>query len=418
MSFDRSLGLLGWTRTGSVALGIALLSVTSVVGGEVPGGGEAAPKAPLRFGMSTALSGPAGDLGTHMRAGVQAAFDEVNRAGGVNGRALELVALDDGYEPSRAGPNRVRLIDDEHVLGVIGNVGTPTAVAAIPIALEKKTLFYGAFTGAGTLRKTPPDRYVINYRASSAQETAAMVDAMVDQAGLAPAEIAFFTQRDAFGDAGFSGGIAALKRHGLEDETLVAHGRYERNTVAVETALADLLTAETRPRAVIMVGTYAPCAAFVKLARANGLDAKYLNVSFVGTQSLITTLGAEAEGVIVTQVVPSLEAEVPIVKAYRAALAADATPNFGSLEGYIAARILCLALAKTGREPTRESIVESLEALGSFDAGLGSPLLLSREKHQACDQVWPTIVRGGKAIALDWRELGVKSGPPAVRSGK
>jgi ABC-type branched-subunit amino acid transport system substrate-binding protein len=367
----------------------------------------------LKFGMSTALTGPAADLGLDMRAGVLAAFDEVNRAGGVHGRKLRLVALDDGYEPSRAAPNMVTLIDQEKVIGVVGNVGTPTAVAAIPVAREKKTLFYGAFSGAGTLRRTPPDRYVINFRASYAQETGAMVDALIDSAGLKPEEVAFFTQRDAYGDAGFAGGIAALKRHGLDDESLVTQGRYERNTVAVESALAEIMSAEVRPRAVIMVGAYAPCAAFVKLARANGLDAKFLNVSFVGTQSLINALGADGEGVIVTQVVPPLEADLPILARYRAALAASnpaATPGFGSLEGYVAAQVLCRALEKVEGAPTRESIVDALERLGSFDLGLGVGLELGRERHQACDQVWPTVVRDGKAVAFDWAELRIAAG--------
>lgn len=362
----------------------------------------------LKFGMSTALTGPAANLGLDMRAGVQAAFDEVNRAGGIHGRKLTLIALDDGYEPSRAAPNMVQLIDVDQVIGVIGNVGTPTAVAAIPVALEKRVLFYGAFTGAGVLRKTPPDRYVINFRASYAQETGAMVDALIDAAGLKPEEVAFFTQRDAYGDAGFAGGMAALKRRGLQDETFVTHGRYERNTLAVEVAVAEMMSAETTPRAVIMVGAYAPCAAFVKLARGSGLDAKFLNVSFVGTQSLISALGADGEGVIVTQVVPPLDAQLPVLASYRAALEASspaATVNFGSFEGYLAARALCFALDKIPGPPTRESIVDALEALGKFDLGLGVPLELSREKHQASGGVWPTVVRDGKAVAFDWGDL-------------
>jgi ABC-type branched-subunit amino acid transport system substrate-binding protein len=362
----------------------------------------------LKFGMSTALTGPAADLGIEMRAGVELAFEEVNRAGGIHGRRLGLVALDDGYEPSRAAPNMVELLDVERVLGVVGNVGTPTAVAALPVALERKTLFYGAFTGAGTLRRTPPDHYVINFRASYAQETAAMVDALIDVAGLKPEEVAFFTQRDAYGDAGFAGGVAALARHGLADATLVTHGRYERNTTAVESALAEIMTAQVRPRAVIMVGAYAPCAAFVKLARRYGLEARFLNVSFVGTQSLIHALGADGEGVIITQVVPPLEAALPILARYRAALTASDRPgaeSFGSLEGYVAAQVLCRSLESIEGPPTRESIVDALERLGSFDLGLGVPLELGRARHQACDRVWPTVVRDGRAVAFDWAEL-------------
>ncbi|MCP4041824.1 MAG: ABC transporter substrate-binding protein, partial [Gammaproteobacteria bacterium] len=134
--------------------------------------------------MSTALSGPAADLGKAMLQGVKAGLEQANRSGGVQGRKLRLIAMDDGYEPSRTAPNMHRLIDIDQVLAVIGNVGTPTAIAAIPIANQGKTLLFAPFTGAGVLRKSPPDRYIINYRASYAEETAAMIDALMDDTGL------------------------------------------------------------------------------------------------------------------------------------------------------------------------------------------------------------------------------------------
>jgi ABC-type branched-subunit amino acid transport system substrate-binding protein len=311
------------------------------------------------------------------------------------------------------------LIDEKEVVAVVGNVGTPTAVAAIPIANEAKTPFYGAFTGAGVLRKTPPDRYVVNYRASYAEETAAMVDALVAQAGLRGNEIAFFTQRDAYGDAGFVGGIAALRRHGLASEHDVAHGRYERNTLAVENGLAEVLQADPPPRAVIMVGAYAPCARFIELARDVGLDALFLNVSFVGAAPLVAALGEKGEGVIVTQVVPHFDSDLPIVRAYREALAAlnaQAPLTFGSLEGYVAARILIRALRSIQGPPgppTRESVVDALEGLGDFDIGLGVALRLAADEHQASHTVWPTILRGGRIQPLDWAELSGSPGAPS-----
>ena len=370
--------------------------------------GQAPPHTEIVLGMSTALSGPAADLGLRMRTGVQALIDETNAAGGVHGRTLRLVALDDGYEPNRTGPNMHRLIENENVHCVIGNVGTPTAVVAIPITMAAKTPFFGAFTGAGNLRKNPPDRYVINYRASYAEETGAMVDGLMDHGGVAPEEVAFFTQRDAYGDAGFAGGLAALKRRGLKDETRVTHGRYERNTVSVEDALADILQSDPPARAVILVGSYAPCAAFIRLARQNKLDALFLNVSFVGTESLINALGAEGDGVIVTQVVPHFDSDLPAVVEYRKALAASAStarPSFGSLEGYLAGRVLARALESIRDEPTHESIVGALEGLGTFDIGIGEKLHLDHDSHQACHCVWPTVIRNGHAVPFEWSEL-------------
>jgi ABC-type branched-subunit amino acid transport system substrate-binding protein len=358
--------------------------------------------------MSTALSGPAADLGANMRAGVLAALDEANRAGGIRGRHLRLVALDDAYEPAKTIPNMRRLVDDPRVLAVVGNVGTPPAVAAIPIAIDAKMPFYGAFTGAGVLRKSPPDHYVINYRASYAEETSGMIDALVEHGKLAPGEIAFFTQRDAYGDAGFAGGIAALKRHGLKDEHRVPHVRYERNTSAVEKAVADLLLLPTPPRAVIMVGAYQACAAFIKLARQNELDALLLNVSFVGSESLAKAAGAQGERTIITQTVPHYEAELPIAREYRAALSQldpKLQPTFGSMEGYVSTRLLLCAMSKGGMELSREGIVKALEQVGKLDLGLGAPLELSATVHQASHTVWPTVIRDGRVVPFHWKEL-------------
>lgn len=361
------------------------------------------------LGMSTALSGPAADLGKNMQRGVLTGLERVNRAGGVSGRQLRLIALDDGYEPTRTAPNMRRLIEKEQVLAVIGNVGTPTAIAAIPIANEQKTLLFAPFTGAGVLRKTPPDRYVINYRASYAEETAAMIDALIKIGHLQPKEIAFFTQRDGYGDAGFVGGIAALKRHGLKDENAVVHARYERNTLAIENALANILFASPPPRAVIMVGAYAPCAKFITLAKESGMEALFLNVSFVGSAPLARELGNKAPHVIVTQVVPHpQEKDLPIVREYHEDLQKmdkSATPTFGSLEGYIASRIFVKALKNVQGQPTRENIIDALEGLKTFDMGLEKPLHLTVKKHQASHRVWPTILRSGKFVPFKWKDI-------------
>ena len=368
------------------------------------------------LGMSTALSGPAADLGKNMQRGVLTGLERVNRAGGVKGRQLRLIALDDGYEPTRTAPNMRKLIEKEQVLAVIGNVGTPTAIAAIPIANEQKTLFFAPFTGAGVLRKTPPDRYVINYRASYAEETAAMIDALIKIGHLKPKEIAFFTQRDGYGDAGFVGGIAALKRHGLKNENAVVHARYERNTLAIENALANILFASPPPRAVIMVGAYAPCAKFITLAKESGMEALFLNVSFVGSAPLARELGNKAPHVIVTQVVPHpQEKNLLIVKEYHEDLQKmdqPTTPTFGSLEGNIASRIFVKALENVQGQPTRENIIDALEGLKAFDIGLGKPLHLTAKKHQASHRVWPTILRNGQFVPFKWKDISkvLKSG--------
>lgn len=360
------------------------------------------------LGMSTVLSGPVSHLGINMRNGVQAALKEINAQGGIQGRSLCLVVLDDGYEPERTVRNMHQLIEQENVLAVMGNVGTPTAIAAVPIANRSHVPFFGALTGAGILRRIPPDHYVVNYRASYAEETAAMVQALITYRHLQPNEIAFFTQRDAYGDSGFVGGIAALKKSGLQDEMQITHGRYEPNSLAVENGLADILLADPEPKAVIMVGTYAPSARFIRLARNYGLNSLFLNVSFVGAAPLAKALGDDEDGVIVTQVVPPLESPLPIVQDFHRALqrfSPAIAPTFDSLEGYIATRIFLQALKTIPGEISRESIIDALESLGQFNLGFADPLHLSRNDHQASHQIWPTIIRRGKVEPFDWKQL-------------
>lgn len=369
-----------------------------------PGQGRATE---LTFGMSTALTGPAQALGQDMKVGIEAYFSQVNKTGGVNGHSLKLIALDDGYEPARAAPNMRQLIDKDGVLAVLGNVGTPTAVVTVPIANENKTLLFGAFTGAGILRKTPPDRYIINYRASYAEETASMIDGLLAQ-GIRPEEVAFFTQNDGYGDSGYNGAINALTAHGFHATGKLAHGRYARNTLNVEEGLGTILDAAVEPKAIIMVGAYAPCAKFIELAKKDLPHTLFLNVSFVGSNALAKALGTNGEGVIVTQVVPHFDADLPGVVAYRTALnayGANAQLGFVSLEGYLVARILVEGLLKAGATPTRESLIDALEGLHSLDIGIGSPIHYRKDEHQASHDIWPTRIQHGKFVTLRWADL-------------
>ncbi len=371
-----------------------------------PTGSAADPPPTWRVGMVTALSGPSQALGTQMRRGVEAYFGLANRRGGVNGRALELLARDDGYEPGKTGPAMRALIDDDHVFALLGNVGTPTAVVAVPIANEKHVPLFAAYTGASVLRKTPPDRYVINYRASYAEETAEMVRGLIEELRIAPSEIGFFTQNDAYGDAGWKGGVAALERQGYADAVFAQHGRYPRNTLDVEDGLSRLLDPRHRVRAVIMVGAYKPCARFIRLARHHGLDAIFINVSFVGGEALARELGGDGEGVVVTQVVPPPEGDAPAAQEFQQAVPADQR-NYVSFEGFLAARAFVTALGRTGPDATPDRFVAALESGAPFDLGLGGRHVLSPTEHQFSHRVWSTVIRGGKLVPLgSWRTLG------------
>ncbi|STY31385.1 leucine ABC transporter subunit substrate-binding protein LivK [Legionella wadsworthii] len=365
---------------------------------------------PIKIGSSTALEGPAQTLGQGMTLGEQLYLKKINEAGGIKGQKVTLIVYNDSYEPSLTAPNMRKLITQENVLAIIGNVGSPTAVVSVPIAQELKTLLYGCYAGAEVLRQIPPDRYVFNFRASYTEETAAMVKGLLE-AGIQPDEIAFFTQNDSFGDSGYFGGIKALKEAGYHDVDKLTHGRFTRNTVNVEEGLSEILDSKKTPKAIIIVSPYLPAAKFIKMAIQDLPNTLFLNVSFVGSETLAKELGSVGNGhVIVTQVVPSYDSDLPAVKEYRESLkkyAPDAIPGYISLEGYLATKLFVLGLkhAADTNKLTREGLVDTLESMRNVDIGIGIPISFDKNNHQALHTVWPTILRNGKYISFDWMEL-------------
>jgi ABC-type branched-subunit amino acid transport system substrate-binding protein len=337
----------------------------------------------ITFGQSAVLDGPAAALGQGMRAGIQAAFDEVNARGGVHGRKLKLVSRDDGYEPERAIAQTRKLIEEDKVFALIGPVGTPTSAAAQPIATAAHVPFIGAFTGAGFLRNPKLDN-VINVRASYGAETEAWVKHLTED--LKIKKIAIFYQDDAFGRAGLDGVKAAMGKRGLE---LAGEATYERNTVAVKTALLTLKRAE--PEAVVMVGAYKPCAEFIRLARKLEFNPVFVNISFVGASALAKELGPDGKGVVVSQVVPfPWDTSLKVVADYQAAI--KAAPDFVSLEGYLVGRLAIAALDKMGAQPTREGLIKIIKDTGKFDIG-GLTMTFGPTKNEGLDQVFLTVIQ-------------------------
>lgn len=356
-------------------------------------------------GMSAALSGPSARLGKGMRLGVETYIKRINDSGGIGGRRLRLVVLDDSYQADPVKSNMERLIDTEHVLAVVGSVGTAGATVAVPIANTRHVLLFGAFTGADVLRKKPADRYVINVRASYAEETDMMVRGLLKR-GIRPQQIAFFTQDDAYGDSGYNGAVRAIEMLGYDEAKSLAHGRYPRGTLDIDEGLLAIIQARTRPRAIIMVGAYAACAKFIKLAKQLFPTTLFLNVSFVGSEALTEALGAAGDGVIVSQVVPHYDSHLPGTMEYRASLeryAPGAKPDFVSLEGYLVMKAFMAGLARVSGDPTRNSIVDAIERSGSIDIGIGVPLHFAPNEHQGSHNVWMTEIREGSLRPIeDW----------------
>nr|WP_279347117.1 ABC transporter substrate-binding protein [Govania unica] len=347
--------------------------------------------------MTAALSGPVSYLGRSMRAGIESYFAEVNATGGIHGRRLKLVVRDDAYDPPTAAHNILSLIEQDQVLGIIGSVGTPTAVKTIPIARAHDILFFAAMSGASILRPVDGDPVIVNFRASYAEETDAMLDVILAR-GIRPEEIAFFTQNDSYGNDGYAGALRALETRGFQHGASLPRGRYERGTLDVENALITLLDAHRPIKAVIMVGAYAPNAKFIRLARQVFTKAIFLNLSFVGSAALKDALKNTGQGVIVTEVVPPVTSNLRAVTSYRAAMSrygGGVTTGVISLEGYLAARVLVAGLRAAGPRPSRKDLITAMHRLGSFDIGLDEPLILDARDLQASHRVWPMVIHNG-----------------------
>ncbi len=374
--------------------GLGLLLAPAVAPAQVSGVTETE----VVFGQSAAFSGPAKELGRQMKIGVDVAFAAQNEAGGVNGRKLSLVAMDDGYEPERAKVALRELIERRKVFAIIGDVGTPTTKEVLPYVLDKGVIFFGAFTGAKLLRNDPPDRFVFNYRASYPEETAAQVKYLVEVKRIKPAQIAVFAQEDAYGDAGYEGVATMMRKYRRDPATIVRVG-YKRNTTDVAEAVKVIKANASRIRAVVMVPTYKAAARFVQKLKDDRLDLTFTSVSFVGSNELaeeLMQLGPRyAEGVVVTQVVPLPTSGATAIIKYRQALqryAPAEKPDFVSLEGYLAANLMIEGLKRAGKNLNTDTLVDALESIKGLDVGIGTPLTYGPSEHQASHKVWGTVI--------------------------
>jgi len=368
-----------------------------------PASGQAVPGVSDReilIGSCSALEGPSHFLGTETVTGAKAYFDMTNDAGGVDGRKLKLISYDDSYDPAKTEGCFNRLMEQKvFALGFF--VGTPTAVKYLPMAESNKIPLVGLFTGAQTLY-VPLRHWVVNVRASYFDETREQVNGLWRTLGYK--KIGVIYPDDPFGATVLEGVKTALKTHGAEP---IATGSYQRQTAQAGGAIDSVRAAN--PEAVVVVGPANTVAPILKQAHAKGWKPFFLTVSFVGTDDLIQEAGSDAEGMVVTQVVPPYYlTEYKTVALYRRTLAkyySSAQPNFVSLEGFVDAMVLVEGLKKAGKELTREGLIRGIESLHEFDMGLGPKLKLnySAKEHKGFDSVIPTVVRGGRAVPFtDW----------------
>ncbi len=325
------------------------------------------------LGQSAPFSGAAEQLGLQFYLGAQLYFEQVNQKGGIQGRKIELKRLDDGYEPDKCAANTRQLIN-EGVFALFGYIGTPTSLAALPLATEAKVPFFAPFTGAQALRE-PFNRYALHVRASYFDETAAIVK-QTTSVGIR--KIAVFYQNDAYGKTGLEGVTRALQAQNLQP---AATGTVERNSVDVAAAVQAIMA--QKPEAIVQVSAYKSCAAFIRAARKAGYAGSFYNVSFVGTQALLDELGSDAKGVVISQVMPFPYSPVTGISGdYLAAVKAKQgrAPNYSGMEGFVVARVFCEGLQRAGRGVTRESFINAIESMRNVDLG-GFPVDFGPNDH-------------------------------------
>ena len=363
----------------------------------------------ILLGSSLALRGHASFLGTQTLRGAMCYLNHVNAQSGVHGRAIKIISLDDSYDPPMCLANTQKLIIENQVFALFCYVGTPTTVRILPLIEEARIPLLGMFTGANALRE-PFNRYLINVRASYYQETGAAVRHLVKDLGLR--KIAVFYQYDAYGFDGLTGTELALKGFDLAP---IAGGSYNRGTLDVQEGLSKIVSSEAE--AVVMIGTYDPCAKFIKLAHERGFRPVFYLVSFVGADELARRLeDQQGVTVIMSQVVPPpdprdpsplLTGEVGYVTLLKRYYAED-QPNFVGLEGFINARVLIEGLKRAGPDLTREGFIDALESIRDFSLGLDINIAFSPSDHQGLDRVYFTRLENGRfSLIKDW--AGIKA---------
>ena len=354
----------------------------------------------ILIGSSSPLTGPANFLGTQLVQGSQSYFNKINENGGINGRKIKMITLDDKYNPPSAIENSIKLIKEDKVFILFDYVGTPTAKVVINTLNIEKIPLIGVFTGAEFLRN-PLQPYIINIRASYFMETEAIVDYWIKSG---KKRIAVFMQDDAFGQAVLSGTQLALARHKLEP---LGIGKFKRGEMPDQKEV-DLLSG-LKPDAIIMVGTYKPLAKFVKMAKSSGLaDIEFHTVSFVGSEAFakeLTTLGNNVDAnVFVTQVVPSPydiknELSNEFNNLYMQYYPKE-SPNYVAFEGFINAKFLVKAIERCGKDISREKLLHIFRKMHDYNAGTGLPSVISPDSNSIFEKVYISKIENGKFTVL------------------
>lgn len=414
---------------GDIAVRAALVFLWMVLLIGVPGGVNAATEpadSDIVLGMSAPFSGPSRGLGIELYRGARAYFDHVNAQGGIQGRHIRILALDDGYNPRPALLNTIRFMNDKSVLCLFGYVGTPTVTRVLPLlkaAEQDGKLLFFPFTGAQPQREPPYDQFVFNLRASYHQELSALVNRF-SLTGLR--RVAIFYQNDAYGRSGWDG-----LRRGLADHRLciVSEATYRRGADASTSMREQVrIVMEGRPDAIVVVGSYLASAAFIRDARSMGVQVPIANISFSGSENLLRILkhmGSECGldltcDLVSTQVVPPyrdeqyeavrlyrrlMDGKVPLPEVAEKGYVSPGLSDVG-LEGFLDAVVMTRVLRRFLADPQR-SLIQAVEGVRNFDAGIDTTISFGQGRHQGLSRVYFTTVRDGRFVPLKaegWRQ--------------
>ena len=415
-----------WIRSGLACCAIApWMKALRAVASVAPQTATGVTDTEIMLGMSAAFSGPSRGLGIELYRGASAYFTQVNQQGGIAGRDIVLKTYDDGYQPDPSVKNTLKLIRQDHVFLLFGYVGTPTVTRVLPMLKkfqEENVFLFFPFTGAQPQREPPYGDFAFNLRASYRQETAGLVDNFVR---INRRRVAVFYQADAYGRSGWAGVRRALKRHGERVVGEATYRRGEKFTGSMRKQV-EILKA-SNPEAVICIGSYAACAAFVRDAVDLGLRVPIANLSFVGSENLLKLL-TEGNGdsdrytrlLVNSQVVPSYEeASTPGVREYRDLMQRHApqppqdlmkepyTPfahSFVSLEGFFNAKLMVEILRRLGDDPQRDRLEHAVFTVRDFDLGIGEQVSFGPARRQGLQRVYYTVVENGRFVTLDnWK---------------
>ena len=337
----------------------------------------------ISIGQSGALTGPADEIGKDMKAGAEAYFNAVNQGGGIAGRKIKFVSLDDAGEPDKAKANTQKLIGEENVLALYGFSGDHTIKVILPIVEKAKVPFVAPASGDQSLHESF-NRYVFNIRANYMEETERMIDQLVRR-GLT--KIALFYQNDPYGRGGLAGVDKAMRDRKL---AVLLFGSVDRNSTNVTTAAQNLH--KSGAQAVVIAAGAKTGAAFIKEMKKLGSGAQFVLLSNAGAKTLSTLLGDDGRGVAVSQVVPLPTSEgEPLGREYVKAMGGVNNVSFASLEGYIGAKVLVEGIKKAGKNLTRESLVDGLDKAGTIDLS-GYKVKFSSTNHNGSTLVEATVI--------------------------